>query len=166
LNAEPSYVTVHIKHKDSEETFSGTPEQVWQLLNKFFNQFMPTFEIAQKLSLKTDVQSLVKESENLIGITEEGPHILVSRNCLTDNETLALVLLGQYIAGSDEPGLSKENLQAKLGKDAKITSTRLGELVKNELAAKTVDDKYRITTFGLAQMQKEILPRIRSKAGL
>jgi hypothetical protein len=28
---------------------------------------------------------------------------------------------------------------------------------------KTADEKFRITTFGVAQMQKEILPRIRAK---
>jgi hypothetical protein len=51
----------------------------------------------------------------------------------------------------------------KLGKDSKITSTRLGELVKSEVAAKTADEKYKITTFGIVQMQKEMLPRIKAK---
>ncbi len=59
--------------------------------------------------------------------------------------------------------LSKEELQMKLGKNAKITSTRLGELVKSEIAAKTVDDKYRITTFGVVQTQKETIPKIKAR---
>lgn len=42
-------------------------------------------------------------------------------------------------------------------------STRLGELIKSEMAIKTVDENYKITTFGLVQMHKEILPRIRAK---
>jgi hypothetical protein len=54
-------------------------------------------------------------------------------------------------------------LQAKLGKSSKITSTRLGELVKSDLATKTADEKFKITTFGITQMQKEILPKIKAK---
>ena len=63
----------------------------------------------------------------------------------------------------DGGALSKEELQAKLGKSGKITSTRLGELVKNDLVMKTADEKFKITTFGIAQMQKDVLPRIRAK---
>jgi predicted transcriptional regulator len=59
--------------------------------------------------------------------------------------------------------LSKDELQAKLGKSGKITSTRLGELVKNDLVAKTVDDKFRVTTFGVVQLQKDLLAKIKAK---
>jgi hypothetical protein len=50
-----------------------------------------------------------------------------------------------------------------LGKSSKKTCTRLGELVKNDFAAKTVDEKFRITTFGGVQVQKEVLPKIKSR---
>jgi hypothetical protein len=59
--------------------------------------------------------------------------------------------------------LTKNELQAKLGKTGKITRTRLGELVKNDFAAETAGEKFRITTFGVVQVQKEILPGIKSK---
>jgi hypothetical protein len=65
------------------------------------------------------------------------------------------------LVGSDAVG--KEELQAKLGKSGKITSTRLGELVKSDVVAKTADDKYKITTFGVVQMQKDILPKVKAK---
>jgi predicted transcriptional regulator len=71
--------------------------------------------------------------------------------------------LGYRLALLKEETVSKDELQIKLGKNAKITSTRLGELVKNGIAAKTSDEKYAITTFGITQLQKEILPRIRAK---
>jgi len=35
--------------------------------------------------------------------------------------------------------------------------------VKNDFAAKTVDEKFRITTFGVVQVQKEVLAKIKSK---
>jgi hypothetical protein len=36
-------------------------------------------------------------------------------------------------------------------------------LVKNNLAMKTADEKFRITTFGVLQLQKEVLSKIKSK---
>jgi hypothetical protein len=169
LTEETDRVAVHIKYKDVEKTLSGTPEQVWLLLDRFFAELLPSFDTAKKLNLNIDLQGLVKDSEKIIAFAEEGPYILVPRTKLTDNETLALLLLANYIGfrlgKTKSNGLSKEELQTKLGKDAKITSTRLGELVKNEIATKTTDEKYKITTFGLAQIQKDILPKIKSKIG-
>ena len=68
-----------------------------------------------------------------------------------------------FLVGGD--GVSREELQAKLGKSGKITTTRLGELVKSDMAMKTADDKYKITTFGIVQMQKDIIPKIKVKLG-
>jgi hypothetical protein len=160
-------VTVQIKYKDMEKTISAPLEETWLSLNKFFNEFIPTFEIANKLWLSVDLQKLAKDCEGLIAFSPEGPNLLVPKGKLTDNETLALSLLASYIGHRmgllESDAVSKEELQTKLGKTGKITSTRLGELVKNDVLTKTADEKFRITTFGAAQMQKETLPRIRAK---
>lgn len=170
MTEEPRRMMVNIKYKDVEKTVTGNPEEVWLLLNKFFADLLPAFETAKKLALNVDLQTLVNDSERIIALAQEGPYILVARNKLTDNETLVLLLLASFLGHRlgklQSDGLSKEELQAKLGKDAKITSTRLGELVKNETVTKTHDDKYKITTFGLVQIQKEILPRIKARAGI
>jgi hypothetical protein len=160
-------LTVEVRYRGVEKKFSGNVESVWLSLNRFFNEFLPSFEVAQKLMLNVDLQKLAKDSEGIITFAKEGPCLLVPRNKLTDNETLSLLLLAGYLAhqlgNAETDALSKEELQGKLGKDAKIASTRLGELVKNQTAAKTPDEKYRITTFGLMQMQKDTIPRIRVK---
>ena len=160
-------VHIHIKYKELDETFSGPPEETWLLLSKFFNDFLPSFEIVNKLRLSVDTQTLAKDCEGLIAFSEEGLNLLVSKSKLTDNETLSLWLLASYLGYKlgmmDKDAVSKEELQAKLGKSSKITSTRLGELVKNDLVMKTADEKFKITTFGIVQMQKEILPKIKSK---
>ncbi len=162
-------VTVQVKYKDVEETFSGTPEEVWLLVNRFFKEFLPSFEIANRLLLSVDLQSLVKDCEGLIAFSPEGPNLLISKSRITDNETLALLLLASYVGYRlgmlESDAVSKEELQMRLGKSGKITSTRLGELVKSEVVMKTSDDKYKMTTFGVAQMQKEVLPKIKSKIG-
>ena len=168
MTEKPAKVTVNIKYKDVEKTFSATPEETWLLLNKFFNQFLPSFEIVNKLRLNVDLQQLAKDCEGLIAFSPEGSNMLVPKSKLTDNETLSLWLLASYLGHklgmTDSDDLSKEELQAKLGKSGKITSTRLGELVKSDLVTKTADEKFRITTFGVAQMQKDILPKIKAKA--
>lgn len=170
MTEQADLVTVHIKYKDVEETVSGSPEQVWLHLNKFFAEMLPSFETANKLNLNIDLQTLVRDSEKIIAFAAEGPYIIAPRNRLTDNETLSLLLLANYLGfrlgKTTCEGLSKEELQSKLGKDTKITSTRVGELVKNQIALKTASEKYKITTFGLAQIQKDILPRIKSKTGM
>lgn len=170
MKPEQDLMTAHVRYKDLEKTITGTPEQVWLLLNKFFGELLPSFEIAQKLTLDVDLQTLISDSDGIVAFAQEGPYVLVTRSKLTDNETLTLLLLANYIGRklgkTENDGLSKEELQTKLGKDAKITSTRLSELVKSEIAMKTSEEKYKITTFGLVQMQKEILSRIRAKAGI
>jgi len=160
-------IAVQVKYKDVEETFSGRVNDVWICVNRFFSEFIPTFEVSKKLVLTVDLQNLVKACEGVIAFAEDGPHLLVSRSKLTDNETLVLLLLAGYVGCKlglvESHVVSKEDLQARLGKSSKIVSTRLGELVKREIAVKTKDGKYRISTFGVVQMQKDFLPRIKAK---
>ncbi len=160
-------ISVHVRFGDVEKTFSGSVEDVWLSLNRFFGEFLPSFDVARRLVLSVDLEGLVKDCEGLIAFSKEGANLLVGKDKLTDNETLLLWLLAANVGyslglvGSD--AVSKEELQARLGKSAKIVSTRLGELVKSDLVVKVGDDKYRITTFGVVQMQKDIIPKIRAK---
>ena len=162
-------ITLNVKYGDVEKTFSGSLEDVWLSLGRFFGEFVPSFGVARRLVLSADLQMLVKECEGLIAFSKEGANLLVSKDKLTDNETLLLWLLAGYVGfqlglvGGDS--VSKEELQVRLGKSGKIVSTRLGELVKSDMIVKTDDDKYRITTFGVVQMQKDFLPKIKAKIG-
>lgn len=160
-------VSVQLKYEGLEKTFSASPEEAWVLLNRFFGEFLPSFEVAKKLVLSVDLQVLAKDCEGLIGFSPEGANLLVSKSRLTDNETLLLWLLAGYLGSKlglvEGDAVSKDELQAKLGKSGKITSTRLGELVKNGLVEKTGDDKFRVTTFGVVQLQKDFLAKIKAK---
>ena len=167
MTEKPEKVAVHIKYKDVEKTFSAAPEEAWLLLSKFFSEFLPSFEIAHKLMLSVDLQKLAEGCEGLIAFSQEGTNLLVPKSMLTDNETLLLWLLAGYLGHKldllESDALTKEELQAKLGKSGKITSTRLGELMKNDVIFRTADEKFRITTFGVTQMQKDVIPRIKAK---
>ena len=146
---------------------SAPPEEAWLFLRKFFNDFLPSFEVANKLLLNVDLQQLAKDCEGLIAFSPEGANLLVSKSRLTDNETLLLWLLagylGQKLGIMKCDAVSKEELQVKLGKSSKITSTRLGELIKSDMIKKTADEKIKITTFGVAQLQKDLLSKIKAK---
>lgn len=163
-------LTVHVKHSDVEYTFSGGVEEVWAALNRFFAEFIPTFTIAKALVLNVDLQRLAEDCKGLIGFADDKPHLLVPKEKLTDNEALALHLLAAHlgfrlgILKSDV--LTREELQTRLGKNPKITSTRLGELVKSQIAEKTSESSYRITSFGVVQMQREWLPKVKAKLSL
>jgi hypothetical protein len=160
-------VTVYVKYGGVEKTFSGGVEDVWLSLGRFFGEFVPSFDVAKRLVLSVDLQRLVKECEGLIAFSKEGANLLVDKDRLTDNEALLLWLLAGHV-GHDLGFLatdlaSKEELQAKLGKSGKITSTRLGELVKSDMVAKTDDEKFRITTFGVVQVQRDVIPKVKAK---
>ncbi len=163
-------VRIHIKYGNIEEAFEGTLEQAWLKANKFFTAFVPQFELANKLRLSVDTAALARDCEGIIAFSPEGPNLLVPKNKLTDNEALALWLVAAYLGKKLNllavDGFSKEELQIRLSKSGKITSTRLGELVKMGWATKTGDEIFRITTFGVAQMQKDELPRIIAKTGV
>jgi len=167
LSEKPEKIQVQIKYKEIEQQFSADPQDAWLLINKFFKDFIPSFEIAQKLWLSIDLQQLAKDLNGIAAFSSDGASLLVSKNKLTDNEALSIWLTAYYLGHKlgmvNSDSLSKDELQMKLGKSGKITSTRLGELAKNGVVLKTADEKFRITTYGVVQTQKEVIPRIKSK---
>jgi hypothetical protein len=159
-------VIVNIKYKDIDQTFSGDAEQVWRGINKFFTKIIPPFELFNKIILTVDLENLIELCKDIIAIAPEGPVLLVNKNRLTDSETLNLHLLAIYISnklGNDKDYLTKEELQLKLGKSSKITSTRLGELIREGYIIKNDEGNYKITTFGIKRFQDMILPEINEK---
>ena len=167
MSVKPEKIQIQIKYKDVEQHFSADPQEAWLLLNQFFKNMIPSFEIAQKLWFNVDAQQLAKDLNGIVAFSNDSSSLVAPKTKLTDNEAL-LVWLAAYYLGYKlglvkSDSLSKDELQVKLGKSGKITSTRLGELVKTEMVAKDVDNRFRITTFGVIQTQKEVIPKIRAK---
>jgi hypothetical protein len=168
LTEQQDKISVQVKYNGIEQAFSGPVEQTWLLMNRFLNDIVPKFEIASRLWLSPDLETLAKDLEGIVAYSPEGSNLMLQKNRLTDNEALLLWLLASYLGNRlrllPTDSLSKEDLQEKLGKSGKITSTRLGELVRTGFISKTSDDKLAITTFGIVQAQKELLPKIRARA--
>lgn len=127
MSAKPEKIHVQIKYKDVEQQFNAEPQETWLLLNQFFKDIIPSFEIAQKLWLNVDVAQLAKDLNGIVAFSGDGASLLVPKNKLTDNEAL-LVWLATYYLGHkrglvNSDFLSKDELQAKLGKSGKIIST-------------------------------------------
>jgi biotin operon repressor len=153
-------IAVHVKYGEIEQTFTGNVNDVWVSVNKFFSEMIPAFDIARKVTLTVDLAELIEEAKGVIAIAPEGPEVLVPKEKLTDSEALQFYLLGAFIAfrlgkrASD--AMSKEELQAKLGKSPKITSTRLSELVKEGSVVKTDEGGYRLATVAVKRLQGEL----------
>jgi hypothetical protein len=167
LTGEDEGLTVHVKYKDVRETFKGSPEQVWLAVKEFFDRFLSSFDIANRFVLSVDLQKLAIECQGLITFSPEGANLMIERSKLTDNESLQLWLLAAYLGFQlgklKQEDVNKSELQERIGKSGKIVSTRLSELTKNRLVVKTSEDRFGITTFGILQMQKDLLGKVRAK---
>ena len=104
---------------------------------------------------------------DIAAFSDDGVSLWVPKNKLTDNEAISIWLTAHYLGCKlglvSKDALSKDELQVKLEKPGKITSTRLGELTKNGVVQKTDDEKFRITVYGVTQTQKDVLPKIKQK---
>jgi hypothetical protein len=169
LSSKLEKITVQIKYKELEQQIIAEPQETWLLLNKFFKDMIPSFEIAQKLWLNIDLEQLASDLKGIVAFSDDGINMLAPKNKLRDNEALLVWLVAYFLGNKlglvQSDSVSKDQLQIKLGKSGKITSTRLGELVKNDFAVKMLDEKFRITTFGVLHVKKEIIPRIKTKIG-
>jgi predicted transcriptional regulator len=114
-----------------------------------------------------DLRKLAAECQGLIAFSPEGASLMIEKGKLTDNEALQLWLLAAYLGSQlgklKQEDMSKDELQERIAKSGKIVSTRLGELVKNGLVAKASEDRFRITTYGIVQMQKDLFGKVRAK---
>jgi biotin operon repressor len=153
-------VTVHVKYGQVEQTFTGKADDVWLSINRFFSEVIPAFTAARKIMLTVDLAELIEEAKGVIAIAPEGPEVLVPKEKLTDSEALQFYLLAAYIAfrlgKRATDAMTKEELQAKLGKSPKITSTRLSELVKEGSVVKTDEGGYRLATVAVKRLQSEL----------
>jgi len=156
-------VTVHVKYGDVEQTFIGDVNAVWVNVNRFFSETIPAFDIARKVTLRIDLAKLVEDVKDAIAVAPEGPVLLIPKEKLTDSEILQFYLLAAHIGfrlgklPSDT--MTKEELQAKLGKNMKITATRLGELIKQGNVVKTEEGNYKLATLTVEKLQKETIPK-------
>lgn len=160
-------VIIKIKYKHIEKTITASPEETWRFLRGFFKEFIPSYKIAEKLTINVDIQKIAKECEGLIVYLSDQPIILKPNKKLTDTETILLWLLAYYLGNEiniiESKSISTDFFQSKLKKSRKIIITRLNELAKNNMIKKISASDYTLTYLGISLMQKEILSKIKLK---
>jgi len=158
--SEEGVVSVVVRYAGVEKTFTGNVNDVWVSVNKFFSEMIPAFDIARKVTLTVDLARLVEDFKDVVAIAPEGPELLVGKEGLTDSETLQLYLLAAYVGYRlgklPNETMTKEELAVKLGKNMKITATRLGELVKEGSVVRAEDGSFKIATIGVKRLQEEL----------
>ena len=166
--SQAEQITVYVKYGDVEKTFTGGVNDVWVGVNRFFSELVPAFDVARKVTLTVDLAKLVEDFKDVVAIAPGGPEVLVSKERLTDSETLQLYLLAAYmgyrLGKLPNETMTKEELAAKLGKNTKITTTRLSELVKEGIVTKNEEGNYKITTIGVKRIRDEALSKIKAKS--
>ncbi len=160
-------VIIKIKYKHIEKTITASPEETWRFLRGFFKEFIPSYKIAEKLTINVNIQKIAKECEGLIVYLSDQPIILKPNKKLTDTETILLWLLAYYLGNEiniiESKSISTDFFQSKLKKSRKIIITRLNELAKNNMIKKISASDYALTYLGISLMQKEILSKIKLK---
>ena len=92
MSKKAEKIQVQIKYKEVEQQFSADPQEAWLLVNQFFKDFIPSFEIAQKLWLSVDLKQLAKDLNGIVAFSNDGASLLAPKNKLTDNEALSIWL--------------------------------------------------------------------------
>ena len=81
MSAKPEKITVKIKYKEVEQQFSAEPQEAWLLVNKFFKDLIPSFDIAQKLWLNIDLAQLASDLKGIVAFSGDGASLQVPK-CL------------------------------------------------------------------------------------
>ena len=81
MSEKSEKMQVLLKYKDLEQKFSAQPEEAWLLINQFFKELIPSFEIAQKLWLNIDVKQLAKDMSGIVVLAYLKTTLYLKMNC-------------------------------------------------------------------------------------
>ncbi len=156
---------VEISYGDVRASFTGSPEEVAELVNRFLSQSLPTFDLAKKLYLNYSLKELTEMFSDYVRITPEGPRV-VAEGKLSDKLKIALQLVGARLAyetgKKNTDTMSIQEIESATGINPKSISSRLSEMVKSGYAERRSDKKgtaYRITTMGVLWLSKALKRR-------
>ena len=161
--AHPLEVT--IKYGPTERKVIGEPEQVARDILTFLRTVVPELELASRLVLSVEINSLAKACEGVLAVTPEGVVVTVPVDALADRELLLLHLakarIAQMLGKSDKDLIQSSDLITATKKSAGTVAGRLSELCGENLAERKGKGEYRVTTLGLHVFREQVLPKLR-----
>lgn len=158
MSEEP--LKVEVSFGDIKAQFTGKPEEVAELVNRFLSQNLPTYALAKRLYLNYSLRDLTDLFADFIKITPEGPRVMTGKT-LSDKLKIALQLTANRIAF--ETGARAvdrttiQEIEEATGIKSKSISSRLSELVKAGHVQRVTNRSgtaYKITTTGITWLSK------------
>ena len=150
-----------------EKRITGPPEQVAQQALTFLNSVIPQFELASRLTLSVDINTLAKACEGILAVTPEGLVVTVPVEKLADRELLLLHLaktrIAHLLGKSEKDFVQSVDLTAATKKSAGTVAGRLSELCGESLAERKGKGEYRATTLGLHVLQEQVLSKLKPR---
>ena len=158
---------VIIRYGTLERRVSGPPEQVARDALAFLNSVIPELELASRLALSVEINSLAKACEGVLAVTPEGVVIIAPVDMLADRELLLLHLakarIAQMLGKSETELMQSADLVSATKKSAGTVAGRLSELCGENLAERKGKGEYRATTLGLHVFSEEVLPKLKPR---
>ncbi|MGB9733277.1 MAG: winged helix-turn-helix domain-containing protein [Conexivisphaera sp.] len=162
-------LTVHVSYGDINADFTGKDaDEVLHALNSFLVSMIPELELARKLHLSYTLRDLAEMFGEYVKLTPEGPRVVVQDPRMSDKQLIALQLVAARIAyelgRSERDGMVVQEIEQATALKPKSISSRLSELTKQNIVERRGENRtiyYRITTYGIGWLSKELAARAR-----
>ncbi|MEM2272749.1 MAG: hypothetical protein QXX56_00860 [Candidatus Bathyarchaeia archaeon] len=155
-----------VKYGDIETKFVGKPDEVIRAFLNFISKFLPTYDLANQLTLSVDIESLLRSVKGLIAFAPEGPVITISRDKMGGDRNAVMINLikayiGYKVGRLEKDSLSVADLVSATGCKSGTVAARLSELTDMGMVERVGRGEYRVTTLGIKFFLDEILPKIK-----
>jgi len=163
---EEDKLELHVKYKDLEAKFAGSPSDIVRSLFSFLRNVLPAIDLASGLTLTVDLEELLKGVSGFIAFTPEGPVVTIPREKAGGERNIILLHLVKSYVGYqtgrlEGDSLSTAELQSLTGGKSGTVAARLSELTNLGWVERIGRGEYRMTTLGLKSFLDEILPRMK-----
>ncbi|RLI34167.1 hypothetical protein DRO53_04250 [Candidatus Bathyarchaeota archaeon] len=166
---------IKVRVEVGEESFEveGSIDEVLRALISFLEKVYPSLEMARRLTLTVELESLLESLEGILAFTPEGPVILIPKEKLEKElsirELILLHLVKAYVGFKlgrlERDSLSVDELLKATGGKVGAVAGRLSEMVSDDYIERLGRAEYRITTYGLKHFLEAVLPKVKSLTG-
>ncbi|MFP3136704.1 MAG: winged helix-turn-helix domain-containing protein [Nitrososphaeria archaeon] len=158
---------IHVSYGEVSAEFTGKDaDEVLHALNSFLISIVPELELAKKLHVNYALRDLAEMFGDYVKLTPEGPRVMVQDPRMSDKQLIALQLVAARIAyelgKAERDGMTIQEIEQATALKPKSISSRLSELAKQNAVERRGENRsvyYRITTYGIAWLSKELAAR-------
>lgn len=158
-------VEVLVRYQDMEIRLTGSVDDVIRAFLQFMSKVIPNYELASGLTLTVDLEGLLRGLEGVIALTPEGIIITIPKERLSERDLILLHLvkasIGHQLGRLERDSVSISSILSLTGGKPSTTAARLSELVDLDWVERVGRGEYRVTTYGVAQFQEQVLPKIK-----